>query len=142
MERGACGIQGFPLGKNGAEEAQSSFPAEIKGSRELWLLLEQAQGSSWEAAEDAACSPCPVASAGRAFPQQNGKFGSLLLFIQVSCRWKLMLGLPELCLAWRILWVPWSTQSLSPSHQMHFFVGFFLHSCCSVFHFSHTLGLL
>lgn len=89
MEGGAYGIQA--LGKNGTEEPQSSFPVEIKGSRERWLLLlllervpGQLPGSCGCPAEDAAQSPCPVASAGRAFPRESGKFGSLFLFIPVT----------------------------------------------------------
>lgn len=144
MEGGAGGIQ--TLGENGTGEAQSSFPAEIKGSRECWPCWS----SPREAPERCACpaeftaqSPCPVASAQRAFPQHSAKFGGLFLFIQLSCHWRLMLGLPELCNALENsvgAAVPGSPQN--PSHQMHFFVGFFFSSCCSVFHFSPTLGLL
>lgn len=126
MERGARVIQA--LGENGTEEAQSSFPAEIKGSRECWLCWsspKEAPECCGCPAEHPARSPCPVASAQRAFPQQSGKFESLFLFIQVSCHWRLMLGLPELCMHGRILWVlqcHGTPKAQSPSHQMQFFV--------------------
>lgn len=80
-------------GKMGLERLRAVFLQRSKGAGSA---VPEELLSAVSVLQSSCPMSIPVASAQRAFPQQNENFGSLFLFIQVSCHWRLMLGLPEL----------------------------------------------